>query len=116
MVTQLRRRGIRASRFLITTICPLLTIKRVSTFSVTAPPFPVPLFGCAPLLPPARRRSFHRRSCQSWLCVKSRRRRAARDRPEQLSRILFLEENRRCTRCHDKFRCDLFVARSLLPR
>src|SRR6266566_4975470 len=95
--------------------CSSLTSLRHERFALTAPPSPVHPFGYAPPLPLGQRISFHPRSSPSSPRARSLRRRAARDRPEQPSRILLSVENRPCTRCRDKFRCDLFGGQSLLP-
>src|SRR5207244_8363739 len=93
--------------------CMCCSAQTSKSVTVRAPPHLVRLFGSGPLLPLPQRRSCHRQSFWSWRRPRLLPPHAARDRPEPPSRISLWARNRPCTRCHDRFRCDLSSDQSL---
>src|ERR1700730_18673283 len=68
--------------------------------------------GSGSLLPLRSRKLFRRQFFRSWPIAGSLRPRAERGRHPPRFQILLSAKNRRCIRCRDKSRCDLFAGRN----
>src|SRR6266478_8716899 len=62
---------------------------------------------CESRVRPEAQKLFRHRSCQSWPRLRRRRQPSPPCRPRARLPLALWVENRPCTRCHDRFQCDL---------